>query len=247
MHAGAIAFRVLISLVPLVLLGLALLGALGLEDVWTDSIAPEIRDRVTAPVFTAIDFSVDRIFGSSSGGLIAFASLLLLWEMSRGVRMIMVAFNEIHEVEEHRSWRRLLVVTLALAVAISLALISSLLVVVVLPRLTDGGLADLGLTLVAWAAAVVLLGTVTALLVRYAPAEHPQPRWASLGSALVVGTWIVASLAFGGYAGSVANYETAAGVLLAFLLLTAYVLVSSAILLLGVLVDERARWEAGEK
>jgi membrane protein len=246
-YAGAVAFRVLIALVPLVLLALGVLGALGLEDVWTDSIAPEIQDRVTAPVFTAIDFSVDRIFASSSAGLIAFASLLLLWELSRAVRVIMIAFNEIHEVEEHRSWRQLLAVTLALAVAIGLALVASMLVVTVLPRLVGGGLAEAGLTVAAWVVAVLLLGLATGLLVRYAPSEQPQPRWATIGSALVVGTWVVTSLVFGWYAGSVANYETAVGSLTVFLVLTAYTLVSSAILLVGVLVDERARWEAGEK
>jgi membrane protein len=245
--AGAVAFRVLISLVPVVLLALGLLGALGLEDVWTDSIAPEIQDRVTAPVFTAIDFSVDRIFASSSAALIVFASLLLLWELSRAVRVIMVAFNEIHEVEEHRSWARLLGVTLGLAISIGIALVVSMLVVTVLPRLAGGGLAQAGLTVTAWAVTVVVLGVATGLLVRYAPADKPQPRWASAGSALVVGTWVAASLLFGWYAGSIANYESAAGAMLVFLLLTAYVLVSSAILLVGVLVDERARWEAGDK
>lgn len=246
-YAGAIAYRVLISFVPIVLLALALLGALGLEDVWTDSIAPEVQDRVTAPVFTAIDFSVDRIFATSSAGVIVFASLLLLWELSRAVRVIMVAFNEIHEVEEHRSWARLLAVTLGLAVSIGLALVASMLVMTVLPRLVSGGLARGALTVVAWALGVLLLGLATGLLVRYAPAERPQVRWASIGSALVVGTWVVASLAFGWYAGSVANYETAVGSLTVFLVLTAYTLVSSAILLVGVLIDERARWEAGAK
>jgi membrane protein len=246
-HAAAIAFRLLVSLVPLVLLGLGLLGALGLEDVWTDSIAPEIQERATAPVFTAIDFSVDRIFASSSAGLIAFASLLLLWELSRAVRVIMVAFNEIHEVEEHRSWRRLLAATVGLAIAIGLALVASMLVVTVVPRLVEDGLVHAALTVAAWAVAVLLLGLAVGLLVRYAPAERPQPRWATIGSALIVGTWVVTSLLFGWYAGSVANYESAVGTLLVFLFLTAYVLASSAILLLGVLVDERARWEAGEK
>ena len=246
-YAGAIAYRVLISFVPIVLLALGVLGALGLEDVWTDSIAPEVQDRVTAPVFTAIDFSVDRIFATSSAGVIVFASLLLLWELSRAVRVIMVAFNEIHEVEEHRSWARLLAVTLGLAVSIGLALVASMLVMTVLPRLVSGGLARGALTVVAWALGVLLLGLATGLLVRYAPAEQPQPRWASIGSALVVGTWVVTSLVFGWYAGSVANYETAVGSLTVFLVLTAYTLVSSAILLVGVLVDERARWEAGAK
>jgi hypothetical protein len=33
-----------------VLLGLALLGAFDLEEVWSDSVAPAIRAHVTAPV-----------------------------------------------------------------------------------------------------------------------------------------------------------------------------------------------------
>lgn len=240
-YAAAIAFRVLVSLVPLALLGLGLLGALGLEDVWTETLAPAIQERVTSPVFVAVDFSVDRIFDSSSVGLIVFASLLLLWEVSRGVRAISVVFNEIHEVREERSVPRLLGVTLALAVAVCLALVASILLVTVLPRLAGSGVAEAALKLGGWAATVVLLGLVTALLVRYAPAEHPQPRWASLGSAIVVGTWVVVTLLFGWYAGSVANYETAVGSLTVFLVLTAYTLVSASILVVGVLVDEIAR------
>jgi membrane protein len=246
-YAAAIAFRVLVSLVPLALLGLGLLGALGLEDVWEDSLAPAVQERVTAPVFEGIDFTVERIFGSSSAGLIAFASLLLLWEVSRGVRAIMVVFNEIHEVEEGRSVVQLLVTTLALAVVICLALIASILLVTALPRAGGGGLGEVALQVVGWGGAVVLLGFVTALLVRYAPAERPQPKWASVGSAIVVGTWVVTTVLFAWYAASVANYKTAVGSLTVFLILTAYTLTSSAILLVGVLVDEQARAETGAK
>jgi membrane protein len=242
-HTGAIAFRVLVSLVPLVLLGLALLGALGLEDVWTDSLAPAIQERVSAPVFTAIDYSVEQIFQSDSAGLIAFASLLLLWELSRAVRAVMVALNVIHDVEESRSARRLLATTLGLALAIGLALVGSVLAVTVLPRLGLDGFAHVLVTVAAWLVAIGLLTIVVGLLVRYAPAEQPSVRWASAGSLLVVGTWIVASLLFGWWAGSVADYRSAVGSLTVFLLLTAYVLVSSAIFLIGVELDELGREE----
>lgn len=245
-HAGAIAFRALISLVPLVLLALALLGALGLEDVWTDSLAPAIQERVTAPVFTGIDFSVERIFEDGSLGLLAFAALLLLWELSRGVRAIMVALNEIHDVGEHRSSKRLLGTTLALAGALGLALIGSVLVVTVVPRLGGDGLLHLLVTIAAWLVAAVLLGVAVGLLVRYAPAERPSARWASAGSLVIVGAWIAASLLFGWWAGSVASYESAVGSLTVFLVLTAYVLTSSAIFLIGVELDELARTSSGE-
>jgi membrane protein len=242
-HTGAIAFRVLVSLVPLVLLGLALLGMLGLEDVWTDSLAPAVQERVSAPVFTAIDFSVEEIFRSDSAGLIAFASLLLLWELSRAVRAVMVALNVIHDVDESRSAARVLATTVALAVAIGLAVVGSVLAVTVLPRLGEG-VGRVLLTVAAWLVAVALLMLVVALLVRYAPAEHPSPSWASAGSLLIVGTWVVASLLFGWWAGSVADYGSAVGSLTAFLFLTAYVLASSAIFLVGVELDELGREEA---
>lgn len=243
-HTGAIAFRLLVALVPLVLLGLALLGALGLEDVWTDTLAPAVEERVSSPVFTAIAFSVEEIFASGSAGLLAFASLLLLWEVTRAVRAVTLALNAIHDVEETRSWRRLAVTTLALAVAAGLCVVGSLLSVIVVPRLGAEGAAHVLLTILAWAVAVGLLALVVGLLVRYAPAEQPSASWASAGSALVVGTWVIASLGFGWWAGSVANYESAVGILTVFLLLTAYVLVSAAIFLVGVEVDELGREES---
>ena len=49
-HATAIAFRVLISFVPVALLGIALLGVLGLESVWTDSIGPTLHHHLAQSV-----------------------------------------------------------------------------------------------------------------------------------------------------------------------------------------------------
>ena len=245
-HAAAIAFRILVSLVPVALLALAMLGVLGLGDVWSDSIAPAVHDRVTQPVFDAIDYSVRKILSDGSIGLIAFASLLLLWELARAVRAVTVALNEIHDVEEGRSRARVAATTLALAVATGVCLVASTLAIVVLPRLADGA-ERVGLTIAAYAIAIVLLGLVVALLVRYAPAEHPSPEWASVGGALVVASWLGASALFGWWAGSVASYKSATGTLTFFLVLTAYAFTSAAIFLIGVEVDERVRTGEGAR
>jgi membrane protein len=239
-HAAAIAFRILVSLVPVVLLALGMLGALGLKDVWTDTLAPGLQDRVTPPVYAAIDYSVERILSDGSVGLIAFASALLLWELLRAVRAVTIALNEIHDVDDERPRSRIFVTTLALAVATGVCLVASALAIVVLPRLADG-VVRLALTLLAYAIAVVLLGLVVALLVRYAPAEHPSPEWASAGGALVVVSWLVASGLFGWWAGSVASYRSAIGTLTFFLVLSAYAFTSAAIFLIGVELDERIR------
>src|SRR5262245_8320008 len=65
-YASAIAFRAIVALIPLVLLGLGLLGALGLKDTWHNSIAPAIEPLVTAPVFHAIDYSAEKILSNGT-------------------------------------------------------------------------------------------------------------------------------------------------------------------------------------
>ena len=230
----------LVSLVPLALLGLCLLGALGLDGVWRDELGPAVEDRVTQPVYRAIDHSVERILRASSLGLIVFAAALLLWEVSRAMRTITKALNAIHDTKETRSAKRLVLTDVGLSVIAAVCVVTSMLVVAVLPRLVEGG-ASIVASVAAWAMAALLLGLAAGLVMRYAPAERPEARWASTGSLVIVGTWVVASLLFGWWASSIANYKTAAGSLLVFLLLTAYVLVSSGIFLVGVQLDELAR------
>jgi membrane protein len=235
-HSAAIAFRVLVAFVPLALLSIALLGALGLEETWRDAIAPPLQDKLQPKVFDAVDFVVRQILEQPTLGLILLASALLLWETARGVRAVSRALNTIHQVEERRSWQRVAVVTLGLSVAVALCVIAAAFSTIVLGR--AGGVAT---SLVRWPLAIVLLGLAVALLVRYAPAEHPDPRWASVGSGVIVFGWLLLSIAFAIWVTHVASYKSATGTLFAFLVLTAYVLAVSAVFLVGVEIDETAR------
>lgn len=246
-YGSAIAFRARVALVPLTLLGLALLGAFGLKEVWTDTIAPAIQGRVTPPVYGAIDYSVDRILSSGTAGLIAFAVALLLWDLFWAVSAVVVALNRIHDVKDARSVRRRALTRLWLALVVGCCLVGAALVVLVAPK-AAGGAADVVIGLGRWVIAVTLLGLAVGLLVRYAPAERPRARWASAGSLLIIGTWIAASLLFRVYVSSVANFETAVGSLTVFLVLTAYVLTTSMIFVIGAQLDELLRQdaEAGE-
>ena len=85
-YASALAFQVLKSLIPLSLLGIALLGAVGRRDVWTKHIAPALKSRLDPPIYHAIDYAVEKIFASNSTGLILFSAALTVWFVSAGVR-----------------------------------------------------------------------------------------------------------------------------------------------------------------
>jgi membrane protein len=248
-HAGAISFAVLKSLIPLTLLGLGVLGALGEERVWRKTLAPRIEHHLQQPTFQAIDSGVQRLFSTSSTGLVVFAAFLSAWYISGAVRAAMGGIDQIYEAEETRPWWLRYPLSFALAAAIAVCVIGSILVVAALPALARHGATGVVVSIGRWLVAIALLGLAVWLLVRYAPAERRPKRWATAGSVLVIAGWIGATLVFKVFATDVANFKSATGGLAVFLVLIAYVYTSSIIFLVGVELDELFREDAtaGEK
>ena len=219
---------------PLTLLGLGVLGATGHKDVWTDRVEPAIRGRVLPGVYRGIDETVSRILDHGTGGLIAFSALLSIWYLTAAMRAVIEALNRIHDVDDDRTWLGRAAVAVALGMATGFGLYSAAVLVI-------GGPRGAVLGIVRWGGAVVLLGLVVALLVRFAPAQHPPARWASLGAVFVVGSWIVASVVFGLYVRYLANFKSPVGSLTSLLVLTTYLFVSATVFLVGVQIDELLR------
>ncbi|HEX6680017.1 MAG TPA: YihY/virulence factor BrkB family protein, partial [Gaiellaceae bacterium] len=244
-YASAIAFQVLKSLVPLSLLGIALLGAIGRDDVWTKHMAPAIQSRFDPPIYHAIDYGVKKILDHDSAGILVFAAILTVWYVSSGVRAIMSGINRIYEVGDKRPFWIRQPVSLGLAVCVVSGVVGAMLLVEVVP--TPNGEWEYVTMAVRWVGAIAALVAVAGLLVRFAPAEHRPKRWASVGGVLVVSTWIVMTLAFRWYVASIANFHTAVGQLTVFLILMVYVYASSIVLIVGVQLDELLREEASEQ
>jgi membrane protein len=238
-HASAIAFQVLKSLIPLTLLGLAILGAAGEQHVWRKTMSPAIKDHVQQPTFHAIDYAVEKIFTTDSTGLIAFASFLSLWYISGAVRAVMGALDQIYETDDERSWLVRYAISFGLAACIALGVIGALVAAVVLGRV--GGSLQVVAEIGGWIAAIALLALALGLLVRFAPAERRSKKWISAGTGLVIVTWIGATLIFELFVSHVANFKTATGELTVFLVLIGYVYTSSIILMVGIELDELLR------
>ena len=244
-YASAIAFQVLKSLVPLALLGFALLGAIGRDDIWTKHMAPAIQSRFDPPIYHAVDYGVKKILDHDSAGILVFAAILTVWYVSSGVRAITSGINRIYEVDDKRPvWIRQ-PVSLGLAVCVVSGVVGAMLLVEAVP--TPNGGWEYVVVTVRWVGAIAALVAVAGLLVRFAPAEHRPKRWASVGGVLVVSTWIVMTLAFRWYVASIANFHTAVGQLTVFLILMVYVYASSIVLIVGVQLDELLREEATEQ
>jgi len=244
-YASAIALRALVALIPLTLLGLAILGTFGLKDVWRNQLAPPVQDRFTAPTYKGIDAAVEKILDHGTAGLLVFAGLLSIWDVSSVVRACMGGLDAIYEQKEERSTVHRVALSVALGVAITLCVIGAILAVTAGRGLGGGG-SVLGalLLVVRWAFAIGALGLAVLLLVHFAPTHRRAERWVGLGTFFVVGAWVVMSLLFGWFVSSLANFKSAPGQLTVFLVLTTYVYTSAIVFLAGVQLDELLRADA---
>ena len=233
-YAAAIAFQGLIALVPLTLLGLGLLGATDNRRLWTKHVAPAIHDRVRPAVFNGIDDTARRILEHGSAGLIAVSVLLSVWYLTAAMRAVIEALDQIHDVEDTRPWAVRIATALLLGATSGGCLFAAAVIVV-------GGPRGIALGLVRWAAALALVAIVVLLLLRFAPAQRPDTGWASLGAAVIIVSWVVASLLFRLWIEYVADFKSPIGTLTTLLVLTSYVFVSAAVFLAGAQLDELLR------
>lgn len=245
-HASSIAFAVLKALVPLTLLGLAVLGAVGQRRVWQETILPRVQSHVQPATAHAIDVAAEKIFSTNSTGLIVFASLLTLWYVSGSVRGVMSATNSVYGCEETRSWKHRYPISLGLAAAITLCVVGAILVVLAAPTLARNGALQVVVAIGRWLVAVALLALAVGLLVRFAPVEPRPNTWVSGGSILVILAWVAATLIFQLLVTTLLNFKSATGNLGVFLVLSGYVYTSAIIFLAGVEVDELLREDAKE-
>jgi membrane protein len=240
--ASAIAFQVLVALVPLSLLSLGVLGALGEQTVWQKQIRPPIEHRLPKPTFRAVDFAAEKILTHATAGLLVFAAVLALWEISGSVRAVGGALNQIYDTRETRPFVRRFATSVAIAIVIAACVVGAILVVTLASH-AGGSLQPL-LGFARWLVALLLLGVAVNILVRFAPAEPRSERWVSLGTVFIVTAWAVASVIFRWYVSSVADFKSTWGTFVAALVLTGYLYTSAIVFLVGAELDELIRKDA---
>jgi membrane protein len=242
-YASAIAMQAFIAAIALALLVLGILHEVGDEQVWTNRAAPAIQAHVLEPVFAGINATVLTIFSGSSAGLIAFAAVLAIWEVSGVVRACMGALDRIYDTTDDRPFWIRTPLSWALATALIAALLGAI-ALTMLARSAVHGSWGVPFAVARWVGSVLLLGIAFELLVRFAPAERRPKRWVTAGTMLLVVAWIVQSLIFAWYVRSIANFRTPVGSLAVVLVVAMYVYVGAIVLLVAMELDEQLRKDA---
>jgi membrane protein len=238
-YANAIAFQCLIAGAALIFLGAALLRSLGLESVWTDHVAPALESRLPGPIFHAIAYAERTVTSHSSGRLLLFALVIVVWEVSGAIRAMMSALDRIHHCEdESRGYVERLVLSVCLSAAVSLLLLGAIFTGFGAGALPGWPGGPVGTILRLVASTVLVWAAVTVVLAVAPSGRRGRLRWVSAGSAVTIAGWILASVAFRIYIASVVSFGSPEGVLATVLLTTGYLYVCATIFLLGAELDD---------
>ena len=242
-YASAIYFQILSALVPFLLFGFALLGFLHLQGVWGDDLAPRVKDSVSPAAFSFANETIMRALSNRQVFWVTAGFLIALWEVSGAVRAVMGALQRVYGLETKRSWRRRMLVSTALALAVGACWLAAIAVVVVGPLLVGDvpGLLAVLLFVGRWAIAGLLLLLAVAILLHYAPERRSSLDWVTFGAVLIMAGWLLMSLGFGVYLREIADYNSIFGGLATVVVLIAYLYASALVFLGGVQVDAQLR------
>jgi membrane protein len=248
-YASAIAFRVVLAIVPFLLFVLGLLGFLHLEEVWRKDVAPDVADSTSKTAFRLIDATVRRVLTEKQAWWVTIGLALVIWELSSATRITMRTLDTVYGLRRRRGFLELLPRSLLLGTAMGICVVAALTVVRFGPLLTGkvhGALAALSF-LARWLLAAATLGLGIGLLVRYGAGTRQPFPWVSFGTGVVLACWIGMSIVFGLYVTYIASYGSVFGHLATFFVLFLYVYASAIAFVIGVQVDACVRSEAGEE
>ncbi|MGH2869429.1 MAG: YihY/virulence factor BrkB family protein, partial [Solirubrobacteraceae bacterium] len=218
-----------------------------LNGVWHDHLEPEIRTNVSPPVFAVISNAVDTVFAGRRLLWATFGGGLALWQVSGAVRAVMGSLARIYGASSERSFRKRYSVSFVLSIEVGGCFILAALSLLLAPFFSvaqPSVVVQVLAFVVRWTLAVALLLLAVGLLVRHAPATRQPLPWVSLGATIVIGLWVIVSLAFYLYLTAIASYASVFGSLAATIVAMAYLYVSTTVFLFGAQLDAIIRAQA---
>src|SRR3954449_6466789 len=134
--AGAMAFRVVLALIPFLLFLLALLGLLDLEEVWKSDVAPEIKKNASDVAFKLVDDTVRQVLSQKQLWWLTIGLGVTLWELSAATRVTMGALDQVYGYQRRRGFLELLPRSLALGAVMGVCVVAAVAIVRFAPLLT---------------------------------------------------------------------------------------------------------------
>ena len=219
--AAALTYYSVLSIFPALLALVSLLGIFGQAEKTTSALLEIVQGFAPAETVEAIRQPIEQLSSNSAAGLTLVVGIVTaLWSASGYVGAFGRAMNRVYEIDEGRPFIKLrgtmLVVTIA-TVLIVLVLSAMLVLSGPVAESVGNAIGLGGAVLTAWNILkwpVILLLVILAIAILYYATpnvKQPKFRWMSLGSAIALVIFLLASLAFAFYVANFNNYDKTYG------------------------------------
>jgi len=242
-RAAQLAYYFLLALFPLLLFLTSVIGVVvGSETGLRESLFNYLGTVLPASASQLVNTTLFEVTSSSGGGKIAFGILAALWAASNGMGAITNALNIAYDVEESRPWWKQRLTAVGLTVALSLLIISALLLVLYGGRIADYVTASYGLgetfkiawKVLQWPIALAFVLFAFGLIYYFAPDVREQKwTWVTPGAVLGVVLWLLVSFSFRVYLHFFDSYSKTYGALGAVIVLMLWLYLTGAAILIG--------------
>ena len=245
--AAALTYYTILSLLPGLIVIVALLGLVGLSADTVHSLLDTLGELGAPWAAEFVSDVLDSVLRSPNSGVVLLVSLVAaLWAASAYVGSFMVASDRIYEIAQRRPFWKSLPLRVGLALAL-LVLLSATAAVVTLVgpfgrwmgEATGIGADPLHLwTWIKWPLLLALGLLLFTLLYKFTPSRRQPALWWLLPGAVAgVGLWLAASAGFSFYLDNFAAYNRVYGTLGAAVAFLVWAWLVNLALLLGVEVN----------
>ena len=252
--AAALTYYAVLAIFPALLALVSLLGVFGQGESTTQALLDIVRSLGQGSAADALQGPIEQMTQTRAAGFAFILGILgAIWSASGYVGAFGRAMNRIYQIDEGRPvWKlRPLQLVLTLAGIILLALVLIGLVVSGPLARSIGDVIGLGDTSVMvwniakWPVMLLIVIVLVAVLYYATPnVKQPKFRWMSIGAAIAIVVWLLASVAFGFYVANFGSYNKTYGSLAGVIVFLLWLWLTNLALLFGAEVDaelERSR------
>jgi membrane protein len=242
-RAAQLSYYFLLALFPALLFLTSLLGYLAGEDSqlrqglfnYLAAVLPGEASQLVAKTVTDVT-------QSSGGGKLSFGILATLWAASNGMGAMSESLNAAYDLKESRPWWKVRLTAVGLTLALTLLIVTALVLVLYGHDIADAVSVKLGLgaafatawKVLQWPLVLVFVLLAFALIYYFAPDSHRQDwKWITPGAVAGVLLWLLISFAFKAYLSYFNSYSATYGSLGAVIILMLWFYFTGIAILVG--------------
>lgn len=242
-RSAQLSYYFLLALFPAMLFLTSLLGYLAGEDSQLrQGLFNSLAAVLPGDASQLISKTVTDVTQSSGGGKLSFGILATMWAASNGMGAISESLNAAYDLKESRPWWKVRLTALGLTLALTLLIVTALVLVlyggdiaeVVSAKLGMGEVFETAWKILQWPLVLIFVLLAFALIYYFGPDSHQQDwKWITPGAFIGVALWLLISFAFKAYLSYFNSYSATYGSLGAVIILMLWFYFTGTAILVG--------------